>query len=236
MHEIAKEIRHCTQRCFVDRYESTDYRGRHWSAARIAQGTPLVWSPDGPRVVLVSQAPSLQAWLNGIDNPSPCGGLVSQSNEFLVDDLLPALGLSARDIDVFRDNVFWIHTCNCYPWFRRYDVRQDRKPTQGEAQQCLGRWCQRVTSIPSVKGLVLMGDASTYVFPKVNPDRVKFTDLVRRLQVRTDVVEGVETLPIYHQSRKSRIFNNPTDQAANERLRLLLAAKFREWIRGHRDP
>jgi hypothetical protein len=231
MHKIAEVIRECTKRCFNNRYEDLIYQRHDWQANIIASGKPLIWGPHEPKVILLSQAPSLQAWLNGIGSTLPDGGLVSHGNNFLINDLLPAFGLSKRYLNLFRDNVFWVHACNCYPWFRQYKTRQDIKPTKGEVQYCLGRWYKSIINLPTVKGLVLMGEVSTFMFPNINPDQLNFTELVRQMKIRTDIVENVETIPIYHQSRKSMVFNNPIDRNTNNRLHNLLAAKFEEWIK-----
>jgi len=111
------------------------------------------------------------------------------------------------------------------------NTSQDIKPTKGEVQYCLGRWYKSIINLPTVKGLVLMGEVSTFMFPNINPDQLNFTELVRQMKIRTDIVENVETIPIYHQSRKSRVFNNPIDRNTNNRLHNLLAAKFEEWIK-----
>jgi hypothetical protein len=74
-----------------------------------------------------------------------------------------------------------------------------------------------------------MGEASTRLFPKLNPMRMKFTELVTRMRIRTDICPGKEIIPIYHQSRKNRVFNEQIHRGTNKKLCDLLKKKFVEW-------
>ncbi len=237
MHPIAEEIRNCNKKCFVDLYQDTVYANKTWVKTEIDSIKPLVYGPEKPKVLLISQAPSLQAWLNGRVSDSPDGGLVSAKNNFLINDLLPAFGLSGKDLDLFRENVFWVHTCNCYPWYREYmrkksgkKERYDRVPNDTEIENCLGRWIDSLTKIDSLNAIVLMGEPATRLFPQLKEGKEKFTDLVRKMEIRNDIIEGIDILPIYHQSKRSRKFNNPVDRAVNNELKMLLKNKFFRWI------
>lgn len=229
LHGIAKEVRACNRRCFVRRYQNIEYDGLSYTADDLSSIRPLVSGYQEPRILLISEAPSLQAWIHSIDNPDPDGGLIGKGNSFFVKEVLPTFGLGEGDIEYFRHKVFWIHSCNCYPWFRKYRHRQNRKPTEGEIKRCLGRWNPRLISIDSIRGIVLMGEVSTRLFPKLNPSGMKFTELVARMQIRTDIQPGKEIIPIYHQSRKNRIFNELRHRETNKKLRQLLKEKFVEW-------
>ena len=189
------------------------------------------------KILLISQAPSLQAWLNGKTSDSPDGGLVTTYNNFLIDDLLPAFGLSTGDLEIFKENIFWIHTCNCYPWYREYKdkktgklKRQDRRPNKTQINNCLGHWLDRLLKIDTLTGVVLMGGLSTQLFPQIYESSERFTDLVRKTNIRNDIIDGIEILPIYHQSKKSRTFNNKIDKSINEELKSLLKDSFFKWI------
>ncbi len=237
MHPIAEEIRNCNRKCFVDLYQDTVYANKTWLKAEIDSIKPLVYGPENPKVLLISQAPSLQAWLNGKVSNSPDGGLVSAKNNFLINDLLPAFGLSGKDLDLFRENVFWVHTCNCYPWYRESVnkksgkiTRQDRLPGKKDIKNCLGRWIGSLTRIASLNAIVLMGEPATRLFPQLKEGEEGFTELVQKMEIRNDIIEGIEILPIYHQSKRSRTFNDPVDRAVNNELKLLLKDSFARWI------
>ncbi|WP_255335505.1 uracil-DNA glycosylase family protein [Methanosarcina sp. KYL-1] len=214
-----------------------DLKFETWQKNEINSIKPLVYGPENPRFLLISQAPSLQDWLNGKTSDSPDGGLVSAQNNFLVNDVLPAFGLSGKDLDLFRKNVFWAHTCNCYPWYRESTniksgkiTRQDRLPGNKQIENCLSRWIDSLTRIGSLKAIVLMGEPATRLFPQLKEEAEGFTDLVRKMEIRNDIIEGIEILPIYHQSKKNRTFNDPVDRAVNNELKLLLKNKFAGWI------
>lgn len=231
MHKIAKEIINCNKKCFVDRYTDYEYKGKVWKESDISNIKPFINGPDEPRLLLVSQAPSLEAWLNGIANKNPEYVLTDRNNSFFIKDILPVFGLSEETIEIFRNNTFWIHACNCYTWFReRNGRRMDRRPKINEVKQCFGHWKEKVIQIPSLKGIVLMGAPSTYLFLEFYSDVKHFTDLVRMMKIRTDIVKGVEILTIFHQSKNSRIFNNPENKEINNKLIETLKIKFKEWI------
>lgn len=194
-----------------------------------------------PKVLFISQAPSLQAWINGYQNTAEDGGLVSTQNEFFVNNILEVFGLGEKDIDLFRNNVFWVHSCNCYPWFRwqkkkdskgrEKSIRQDNRPTKGQVKNCLGKWLKDIIQLKDLKAVVLMGEPATYLFEeKLNPKKIGFTELVKKEEIRTDIIKGLEFLPIFHQSDKSRVFNSDSNQQANNRIKILLTSKFKEWI------
>ncbi len=237
MHPIAEEIRNCNKKCFVNLYQDTVYANKTWPKTEIDGIKPLVYGPENPRVLLISQAPSLQAWLNGKVSNSPDGGLVSEGNDFLINDVLPAFGLSGKDLDIFRENVFWVHACNCYPWYREPKnkktgkiTRQDRWPGNKQIENCLGQWLGKLTRIDSLNAIVLMGEPSTRLFPQLKEGSERFTDLVRKMEIRNDIIEGIDILSIYNQSKKNRTFNDPVDRAVNNELKLLLKNKFARWI------
>lgn len=229
LHEIAKEVRACNRRCFVRLYQNIEYDGLSYTADDLSSIRPLVSGYQEPRILLISHAPSLQAWINSLHGIEADGGLISKGNSFFIKNILPAFGLGEEEIEHFRYKVFWIHCCNCYPWFRKYKPRQDRKPTKDEIKNCLDRWLPDVISIDSVRGIVPMGEISTRLFPKLNPSGMKFTELVTRMQIRTDIQPGKEIIPIYHQSKKNRIFNELRHRETNKKLRQLLKEKFVEW-------
>jgi len=237
MHVIAEEIRECKKSCFLNLYREVEYSNKKWSKNEVDSIKPLIYGPEKPKILLISQAPSLQAWLNGKNSNSPGGGLVTTENNFLIDSLLPAFGLSAKNLDLFKEHVFWIHTCNCYPWYKEYQnkktgtfTRQDRIPNNKQIEECLGQWLDRLLEIDSINAIVLMGGASTKLFPQLYENSEKFTDLVRKMKIRNDISEGIDILPVYHQSRKSRIFNDPADRSTNEKIKSLLKDNFNKWI------
>ena len=84
MHIIAEEIRECKKGCFVNLYQDIEYKNRKWLKNEIDCIKPLVYGAEKPKILLISQAPSLQAWLNGKISNSPDGGLVSTNNNFLI--------------------------------------------------------------------------------------------------------------------------------------------------------
>ena len=139
MHEIAQEIRNCKDTCFKNRYLDGEYKNKIFSKKQMSSIKPLVYAPDKPKILLISQAPSLQAWLNGLNNKFEDGGLVSEDNEFLINDLLPAFGLTKNTLNIFKKNVFWIHSCNCYPFFKRNTkgTRRDYHPNKTQVNKCL---------------------------------------------------------------------------------------------------
>lgn len=233
MHIIAEEIRECKKKCFVELYQDYEYEKKK----EIDCIKPLVYGAEKPKILLISQAPSLQAWLNGKISNSPDGGLVSTENNFLINDLLPCFGLTKNDINLFKENVFWIHTCNCYPWFKLYNdkktgksTRYDHKPAKKEIKKCLGQWKDKLLKIDSLNAVVLMGEPSTCLFPALKEGSEGFLDLVRKKKIRTDIIKGIDILPIYHQSKKSRIFNNSSDKSTNDQLKLLLKEHLFKWI------
>jgi hypothetical protein len=229
LHEIAKEVRACDRKCFVRLYQSIEWYGLSYTTHDLSSIRPLVSGYQEPRILLISEAPSLQAWINSIHSTEPDGGLIGKGNSFFVKEILPTFGLGEGDIEYFRHEVFWIHSCNCYPWFRKHRHRQNRKPTEGEIKHCLGRWHPKLVSIDTIRGIVLMGESSTRLFPKLNPAGMKFTELVTRMRIRKDIHLGKEIIPIYHQSRKNRVFNKLIHRETNKKLRDLLKKKFVEW-------
>lgn len=237
MHIIAEEIRECKKKCFVDLYEDYEYNNQKWSKSEIDSIKPLIYGPENPKILFISQAPSLQAWLNGKNSTSPDGGLATAENNFLINNLLPAFGLSIEDLDIFKDNVFWIHTCNCFPWHREYideetgkTTRKDRSPNKTQIKNCLGHWLSELENLDTLKAIILMGKPSTILFPQIYENSETFTNLVRKVNIRDDIISGVEILPIYHQSTTSRTFNNPIDKAKNEEIKSLLNDCFFRWI------
>ncbi len=149
----------------------------------------------------------------------------------------PSFGLSEKYLDIFRENVFWIHTCNCYPWYRESVnkksgkiTRQDRLPGKKDIENCLGHWIGSLTRIGSLNAIVLMGEPATRLFPQLKEGEEGFTELVRKMEIRNDVIEGIDILPIYHQSKKNRTFNDSVDRAVNNELKLLLKNSFARWI------
>lgn len=237
MHTIAEEIRECDKKCFVNLYQDTVYANQKWLKNEIDCIKPLVYGPENPRVLLISQSPSLQAWLNGKASNSPDGGLVSVENNFLINDVLPAFGLSGKDLDIFRENVFWVHACNCYPWYSEPKnkksgkiTRQNRLPSKKQIENCLGQWIGRLTQIDSLNAIVLMGEPATRLFPQLKEGSETFTDMVRKMEIRNDIIEGIDILSIYNQSKKNRTFNDTVDRSINNELKLLLKNKFIKWI------
>jgi uracil-DNA glycosylase len=234
MHLIAEEIRECKKGCFVNSYQNIEYNNRKWLKNEIDCIKPLVYGAEKPKILLISQAPSLQAWLNGKISNSPDGGLVSTDNNFLINNLLPVFGLLKEDLDIFKENVFWIHTCNCYPWYRESidnnsgkPKRSDKSPNRTQIKKCLGQWKDRLLRIESLNAVVLMGSPSTRLFPELKGG---FTDLVRKKKMRNDIIDGIDILPIYHQSTSNRTFNNPIDKSTNDELKSLLREHFFKWI------
>jgi len=237
MHIIAEEIRECKKGCFVNLYQDIEYKNRKWLKNEIDCIKPLVYAAEKPKILLISQAPSLQAWLNGKISNSPDGGLVSTNNNFLINNLLPVFGLLKEELDIFKENVFWIHTCNCYPWYRESinnnsgkPKRSDKKPNKTQIKNCLGQWKDKLLKINSLNAVVLMGEPSTRLFPELKEGSERFTDLVRKKKIRNDIIEGIDILPIYHQSTSNRTFNNPIDKSTNDELKLLLRERFFKWI------
>ena len=238
MHIIAEEIRECQKGCFVNLYQDIEYNNRKWLKNEIDCIKPLIYGAEKPKILLISQAPSLQAWLNGKNNNSPDGGLVTTDNKFLIDNLLPAFGLSSEDLNIFKENLFWIHTCNCYSWYKEYHdkksgkiKRQDRSPNKTQINNCLGQWKNQLLKINSLNAIVLMGEPSTRLFPELKEGSEGFTDLIRKKKIRNDIIEGIDILPIYHQSTGNRTFNNPIDKSTNDELKLLLKEHFFKWIK-----
>jgi uracil-DNA glycosylase len=237
MHIIAEDIRECKKICFVKFYKDIEYNNIKWLKNEIDCIKPLVYGAEKPKILLISQAPSLQAWLNGKISTSPDGGLVSTDNNFFINDLLPGFGLTKKDIDIFKENVFWIHTCNCYPWFREYienktgkPKRADKIPDKTQIEKCLGQWKDKLLKIDTLNAVVLMGEPSTRLFPELKEGSERFTELVRKKKIRNDIIEGIEILPIYHQSKRNRTFNNSIDKSTNDELKLLLREHFFKWI------
>jgi uracil-DNA glycosylase len=238
MHIIAEEIRECKKACFIDLYQEIVYNGRKWSKNEIDGIKPLVYGAEKPKILLISQSPSLQAWLNGKISNSSDGGLVSIDNNFFINDLLPAFSLSESDIDTFKTNVFWVHTCNCYTWYRESKYkktgkvrRQDRIPNNKQIDNCLGQWIDRLLEIDSLKAVVLMGEPATRLFPQLKGTSERFRDLVRKMEIRSDIIDGIDILPIYHQSKRSFTFNDPIDKSTNNDLKLLLRNYLYKWIK-----
>ncbi|AFV22404.1 hypothetical protein Mpsy_0191 [Methanolobus psychrophilus R15] len=218
-------------------YDEVEYNNKKWSKDEVDSIKPLIHGPENPKILLISQAPSLQAWLNGKTSNSPDGGLVTIENNFLIDSLLPAFGLSAKDLDTFKEHVFWIHACNCYPWYRISQskktgifTRQDRLPSNKQSEKCLGQWLDRLLKIDSINAIILMGGAATSLFPQLYEKSENFTDLVREVKIRSDIIDGIDILPIYHQSRKNRVFNDPIDNSKNEKIKSVLKDNFIKWI------
>ena len=175
-------------------------------------------------------------WIRKISN-SLDGGLVSTDNNFLINNLLPVFGLLKEDLDIFKENVFWIHTCNCYPWYRESidnksgkPKRSDKRPNKTQIKNCLGQWKDKLLKIDSLNAVVLMGEPSTRLFPELKEGSEGFTDLVRKKKIRNDIIEGIDILPIYHQSTRNRTFNNPIDKSTNDELKLLLRECFFKWF------
>ncbi len=191
---------------------------------KISSIKPLVYAPNKPKILLISQAPSLQAWLNCLNNKSEDGGFVSEDNVFLINDLLPAFGLTKDTLNIFKKNIFWIHSCNCYPFFKRNTkgTRRDYHPNKTQVNNCLGKWIDKLEKIPSLKYIILMGKVATYRFPQLNVSSEGLIKVVRKFEIRKDIIEGIEILPIYHQSKKSRVFNNEKDKKINEKLKKYL--------------
>ena len=157
--------------------------------------------------------------------------LVSKNNNFLINDLLPVFGLNKGELKTFQEYVFWLHTCNCYPWYRKYNTsRNDRIPTELQIVKCLGGWLEKIKNIESIKGIVLMGFASTYMFPELYGKNEKFKELVRKNKVRNDIIKGKDIIPIFHQSKKSRVFNIKDDKQKNEEIKKDLQMLFKKWI------
>ncbi|MFY1111583.1 MAG: hypothetical protein AB3K77_07895 [Methanosarcinaceae archaeon] len=75
-----------------------------------------------------------------------------------------------------------------------------------------------------------MGEPSTRLFPQLKEGSERFTDLVRKMEIRNDIIEGIDILSIYNQSKKNRTFNDPVDRAVNNELKLLLKNSFARWI------
>ncbi len=237
MHIIAEEIRECKKGCFVNLYQDIEYKNRKWLKNEIDCIKPLVYGAEKPKILLISQAPSLQAWLNGKISNSLDGGLVSTDNNFLINNLLPVFGLLKEELDIFKENVFWIHTCNCYPWYRESidnksgkPKRSDKRPNKTQIKNCLGQRKDKLLKIDSLNAVVLMGEPSTRLFPELKEGSEGFTDLVRKKKIRNDIIEGIDILPIYHQSTRNRTFNNPIDKSTNDELKLLLREHFFKWF------
>ena len=226
MHKIAEEIRNCKNACFVDRYQDFKYNNNKlWQKNEIDCIKPLVYSPEKPKILLISQAPSKQAWLNGINNNSLDGGLVSSGNKFLINNLLLRFDLGLK---TFEENVFWIHTCNCYPWFKimkKSGEKNDLKPSYDEVEGCLGKWRETLLKIDSLNAIILMGAPATQFFTEFKDEG--FTDLAKKMNVRNDIIKGIDILPINHPSGLNR--NNTPEYRDN--LKRLLKDCFIKWIK-----
>ncbi len=226
-HSIIMGIRDCSSHCFRNRYRNYMYNGIEYSKNFFCNIKPMVSGPLEPQILLISQSPSLQAWINAGKDSEPDGGLISTHNEFFVTDLLPAFGLKRCDINLFRETVIWVHATNCYPWFNIVKgTRADKRPTRAESRNCIGKWLESLLQIETVKVVVPMGEVAFSLFANPNRANTTYTELMKKSPVSLDVIPNKIFLPIFHQSRKSRIFNDPECVEANKKSNTFLQKLF----------
>lgn len=233
-HKINSLINNCAKGCFKYRYSDYVYNNVYYSREFFCLVSPMASIPLEPKVLLISQSPSIQAWITaGKQNMLLDGGLVSRHNNFFIDDLLPAFGLDEDEIELFRETVAWVHVANCYPWFRTNgkDVRQDITPSQNDAISCIRQWLNRLVEMDSIKLIVLMGKPALELFYDLKEKGGKYTEYLRTIPIlKSGDLPGKIFLPIFHQSKKSRLFNNEENRVANETAKHLLANIFKNII------
>ena len=231
-HSIIKEIRNCNNKCFIDRYDDYKYKNTQYSRSFFCNIKPLASCPHNPKILLISQNPSLQAWINGgMHISEPDGGLISQNNNFLTNDLLPAFGLDRQRIELFKRTVGWVHLSNCYTWFAldSNNKRKDKIPIKQEINNCIGQWLNQLLQIDSIQLVVPMGDLALSIFLYIRKVGISYTELMKSVPFSDNgLIPGKMFLPIFHQSKRNRIFNDPECREANRRTTTALAIIFRE--------
>jgi hypothetical protein len=161
MLKIIHEIRNCNQGCYLDRYVhslNTRVNGqiRKISIQELRQGRPLIDDWRNQSVLLISQAPSKQAW---VDHK-----LSSLENSFFSEFLLPRIfpGETVTEaIEKWKQTVFWIHTANCYPFARKVKNRwRDKLPNL----ICANKYMSRIVNVFKPELIILMSRSSTQFF------------------------------------------------------------------------
>lgn len=240
-HKICGEIKNCDKGCFRDRYQDYLHNGQQYSKNYFCSISPMASVPLSPKVLLISQNPPLQAWINaGLNGELPDGGLISGSNEFFVNNLLPVFGLDSSGIELFRETVAWVHLVNCHPWFSvttdgvGRESRQDKTPTTNEINNCIRSWLEPLLQIESMKLVVPMGKPALSLFFKLGDNN--YTEIMKTVPFFNDTLLPKKILfPIFHQSGRSKIFNDPKCLEANEKAIALLDEAYEELTKEQRN-
>jgi len=157
MKNIINRIRNCKENCYKNRYafDLKTSGGRIITKEELLLAQPLIDDWRKQKILLISQAPSKQAFVDG--------ELSSLENNFLASFLLPKIFplLSAPDeIKLFRKKVFWLHTSNCYPFVRSQKRKRDRMPDLRCANKYMGEVIDRLHP----EFIILMGGSATKYF------------------------------------------------------------------------
>ena len=160
MINIIDAIRNCNSNCYPDRYKSPlKTRNRIISVDELLRGKPLIDDWRDQKVLFISQAPSRQAWvdheLSSLDN--------SFFSDFLRPKIFPGLPLQEA-LEIWKNNVFWTHTANCYPYIftEGRNENRDRSPDL----KCANKYLDQIIYNMKPRLIVLMGFSSTKFFAK----------------------------------------------------------------------
>ncbi|MCM1986861.1 uracil-DNA glycosylase family protein [Methanococcoides seepicolus] len=154
MREIIKEVRNCNLNCYREEYKKPlkTLFNRIISVEELMNGRPLIDDWRSQDILFISQAPSKQAW---VDNE-----LSSLDNSFFTDFLLKKIypnNNSSVAIEKWKQNVFWIHTANCYPG---KGEGGDKVPNM----DCAEMYFDKIIETMNPKLIILMGLSATKFF------------------------------------------------------------------------
>lgn len=157
MREIIKGIRNCNLNCYREEYKKPlqTLHNRTIRVEELMNGRPLIDDWRGQKILFISQAPSKQAWadnkLSSLDNSFFTG--------YLLKEIYPNDNSSIA-IEKWKQNVFWIHTANCYPGKGKGG---DKAPND---LKCAEMYFDKIIETMNPKLIILMGLSATKFFTK----------------------------------------------------------------------
>ncbi|MEA2082023.1 MAG: hypothetical protein U9O97_04730, partial [Elusimicrobiota bacterium] len=154
MKNIINGIRKCKENCYKARYkfDLKTTGGRIITKEELLAAKPLVDDWRNQKILLISQAPSKQAFVDG--------ELSSLNNNFFSKFFLPKIFSESSmqaAMKIFKKRVFWLHTSNCYPFVYSEKRKRDKSPLLRCANKYIGEVIDKMRPL----FIILMGGSAT---------------------------------------------------------------------------
>lgn len=201
---LVEEIRGCED-CKTDRYNENG-----------TKRTPFVYKGSDPKILVVSEIPSKEAWIKDVGKKWKDGESFFIENKGIPFKLWSWLNKEAKlDENLFKERVFWVQRANCW-----VDVGKEYA-----FQHCSEKFLRRIIETLEPRLIIALGKPAAQYFFQFN----KLNEILE-IEKRSGIAECL----VYGRSYKCLALPHPSQKAAAYQ-RILQTAEMKRCLNEARN-